>query len=656
VTVLAAPPLPVAAGVTGRSWGSRWGWSVATLAVVTLLVTGWGVGGSMSDYYASIALSMSKSWSNFFFGAMDPAGTVTLDKIPGSFWIPALFVRVFGFSPWAVIVPNALAASASVVVVCVTARHWAGPLAGLTAGAVVATTPILVAVARSNQPETFFVLALALTAWAATRALDRRSLGWLLLAGVFIAAGFHTYMLEAWAVWPALALAYLCTPQSRARRIWHLAVAGATSLALSLVWIVAVALVPASARPYIGSTLSNNPWEMVFGYNGLGRFGQVTADETAYRSFTPPFSGSPAALRLLNDALATQIGWMLPTALVAVAVLFVLRFRLPLTVFGTAWFVTFAAMFSAVAGMHQFYTAALAIPTALLIGTAFALARRRGVLWAQLALPATAAVTALCISIATPAATYSLVAAALQCAVAAVTAGLVLTERRRGRRMPVTAAAGVIALLLTPMVWAVVTMGTPNSTNPVAGGVAAQGVPGASGGFGAGRAPGGGPGGGAGTFGQAPSAGRDGRAAGGAGTGGIGRGNGMPVFGASSTAQLAWLEAHRDGTPYLAAAFGAQSAASLIIASDGQPVLPIGGFNGEDPVPTLAAFQQLIADGDLRYVLAGSAGALGSGGGAGGVGSGGDTGSTSAEIRAWVRENCTAMTDAAASGIYDCTP
>ncbi|WP_455132996.1 hypothetical protein [Microbacterium aurum] len=81
----------------------------------------------MSDYYASIALSMSKSWSNFFFGAMDPAGTVTLDKIPGSFWIPALFVRIFGFSPWAVIVPNALAASASVVVTCITARRWAGP-------------------------------------------------------------------------------------------------------------------------------------------------------------------------------------------------------------------------------------------------------------------------------------------------------------------------------------------------------------------------------------------------------------------------------------------------------------------------------------------------------------------------------------------------
>lgn len=113
---------------------------------------------------------------------------------------------------------------------------------------------------------------------------------------------------------------------------------------------------------------------MVFGYNGLGRFGEVTADDTAYRSFTPPFSGSPSALRLLNEALATQIGWMLPTAVVAVVVLFVLRFRMPLTVFATARFVTFAAMFSGVAGMHQFYTASLAIPAALLIGTAFALA------------------------------------------------------------------------------------------------------------------------------------------------------------------------------------------------------------------------------------------------------------------------------------------
>ncbi|GEB93894.1 hypothetical protein GCM10009724_00010 [Microbacterium lacticum] len=364
---------PAARTVAAHRRVDPFAWALLALAVFTLALTAWSVGGSMSEYYASIALSMSKSWPNFFFGAVDPAGTVTLDKIPGSFWIPALSVRLFGFSPAAVILPNALAAAAATVI---TARRWAGRTAGIVAGLVVATTPILVAVALSNQPETFFVLALALTAWAATKALERRSLGWLVLAGVFIAAGFQTYMLESWAVWPALAAAYLCTRQSWPRRLARVAIAGATSLVLSLGWIIVVAVIPASQRPYIGSTLSNSPWEMVFGYNGLGRFGSSTADGDAYRSFTPPFSGSPSVVRLLNEALAAQIGWLVPVALVAIAILIALRFRLPLTVFGAVWFATFAAMFSIVAGMHQFYTAALAIPLALLIGAAFAAARR----------------------------------------------------------------------------------------------------------------------------------------------------------------------------------------------------------------------------------------------------------------------------------------
>ena len=315
---------PAARTVAAHRRVDPFAWALLALAVLTLALTAWGVGGSMSEYYASIALSMSKSWPNFFFGAVDPAGTVTLDKIPGSFWIPALSVRLFGFSPAAVILPNALAAAAVTVITAITARRWAGRTAGIVAGLVVATTPILVAVARSNQPETFFVLALALTAWAATKALERRSLGWLVLAGVFIAAGFQTYMLESWAVWPALAAAYLCTRQSWPRRLAHVAIAGATSLVLSLGWIIVVALIPASQRPYIGSTLSNGPWEMVFGYNGLGRFGSSTADGDAYRSFTP---------------------------------------------------------------------------LALLIGAAFAAARRSGALWAQLALPIAAALSALGISI-----------------------------------------------------------------------------------------------------------------------------------------------------------------------------------------------------------------------------------------------------------------
>ena len=174
---------------------------------------------------------MSKSWSNLLFGAMDPTGTVSLDKIPGSYWIPALFVRMFGFSTWSVDAPNALATVGAVVMVAVTARRIGGTTAGLLAGAVTATTPVLAAVARTNQPESFFVLALALVAWAGTVAVQRGSLRWLVLAGVFVAVAFQMYMMVAWTVWPALAVAYLFTGGSWGRRIGHLLIAGASSLA-----------------------------------------------------------------------------------------------------------------------------------------------------------------------------------------------------------------------------------------------------------------------------------------------------------------------------------------------------------------------------------------------------------------------------------------
>ncbi|WP_323741080.1 ArnT family glycosyltransferase [Microbacterium sp. VKM Ac-2870] len=664
---------------TRRRRDPRWHWSLFTIAVVALLLTAWGVGGSMSEYYASIALSMSRSWPNFFFGSFDPAGTVTLDKIPGSFWIPALAVRIFGYSPATVIIPNALAAAAAAVVTAVTARRWAGKAAGIVAGIVVATTPILVAVARSNQPETFFVLALSLTAWAATHALRRASLGWLILAGLFIAAGFQTYMLEAWAVWPALAAAYLCTRLPWARRVWHLGVAGVVSLGASLAWVIAVSLVPASSRPYVGSTLSNNPWEMVFGYNGLGRFGSSTADTGAYRSFTPMFSGDPSLVRLLNASLADQIGWPIPVAIVAIVLLIVLRLRRPLLVFGAVWFLTFAAMFSLVAGMHQFYTASLAIPMALLIGAAFARARRRRMLWPQLALPLTAAVTALAISLSVASerdAGFSLPVSIAQLVVAGVAVVLLLLEHRRGAPRRLTAAVSVVAMLLTPAAWSVVTVWSPNSINPTAAGVASMS------GFG-GLARGGAPGwstpgsstpggatngtGGSGAFAHrgdgglsrsgsadaAPSRGDAGGpgpfgAGGMGGAGGPGRGDS-----AASASTVAWLTEHQQGTTYLAATFGAQSAATLILASDGGSFLPIGGFDERDPAPTLAAFQQLVADGDLRYVLAGN-GAGGFGASGGGL-TGTDAVTTAAgQIRTWVLATCTEVTGSPVSGLYSC--
>jgi 4-amino-4-deoxy-L-arabinose transferase-like glycosyltransferase len=40
-------------------------------------------------YYAAAVRSMSMSWHDFLFGAFDPAGTITTDKLPGAFWVQA---------------------------------------------------------------------------------------------------------------------------------------------------------------------------------------------------------------------------------------------------------------------------------------------------------------------------------------------------------------------------------------------------------------------------------------------------------------------------------------------------------------------------------------------------------------------------------------
>jgi hypothetical protein len=144
-------------------------------------------------------------------------------------------------------------------------------------------------------------------------------------------------------------------------------------------------------------------------------------------------------------------------------VLIALRFRVRRSS-SAPWFATFAAMFSVVAGMHQFYTASLSIPVALLIGTAFAIARRRRVLWAQLALPLTAATTALAISL-------SIERARTRPGGARAVRrrdrrrALILWDARRGVRRTLTAVVATVALILTPAVWSVVTVGA--RTRPI---------------------------------------------------------------------------------------------------------------------------------------------------------------------------------------------
>ena len=88
--------------------------------------------------------------------------------------------RIFGFSQWSMLVPQALEGVASVALLYAAVRRWFGPAAGLIAGLVLALTPVAALMFRFNNPDALLVLlmtAAGVHAGAGDRERDGRG-GW----------------------------------------------------------------------------------------------------------------------------------------------------------------------------------------------------------------------------------------------------------------------------------------------------------------------------------------------------------------------------------------------------------------------------------------------------------------------------------------------
>ena len=245
---------------------------VALAAVLNL----WALGrnGWANDYYSAAVRSMSSSWHNFLFASLDPSGVMTVDKPPLALWVQALSVRLFGYHPLSMLVPQALMGVASVVLVYDLVRRVFGRLGGFIAGLAMATTPIVVAVSRHNNPDALLVLCTVAAMWFAVRALQDGRTRWLVLCGVCVGLGFETKMLVALTVVPGIALAWLwVAPAARGRMhaLRQLLAGGAAMLLVGGAWPALVELVPASDRPWVSGTSDNSVLSLIFGYNGLGR-------------------------------------------------------------------------------------------------------------------------------------------------------------------------------------------------------------------------------------------------------------------------------------------------------------------------------------------------------------------------------------------------
>ncbi|MER7168774.1 glycosyltransferase family 39 protein, partial [Micromonospora sp. NPDC000207] len=387
---VASGPSPVAAARDTDPPSVRPRWErpalIALLAGTALLylwelsASGWA-----NSYYSAAAQAGSQSWKAFFYGSSDAANSITVDKTPAALWLTALSVRVFGLNSWAVLVPQALLGVASVAVLNLTVRRWYGTAAGLTAGLVLALTPVATLMFRFNNPDALLVFLMVAAAYATVRAVETASTRWLVLAGVLIGFGFLTKMLQALLVVPALAGVYLvAAPTGLWHRVRQLLAAAVAMVVAAGWWVATVELVPASARPYVGGSQRNSVLELALGYNGLGR---LTGDEEGRVGGGGPFSGRTGWLRMFDSQVGGQISWLLPAALILLVAGLVVtgrsgrtdRRRAGLLLWG-GWLVVTGAVFSTMSGIfHEYYTVALAPAVAALVGSGAALLwRRRG--------------------------------------------------------------------------------------------------------------------------------------------------------------------------------------------------------------------------------------------------------------------------------------
>jgi 4-amino-4-deoxy-L-arabinose transferase-like glycosyltransferase len=575
--------------------------ATAVLYFWNLTASGFG-----NTFYAAAVQAGTQSTKAWLFGSLDAGNIITVDKPPAALWVGVAFARIFGFSGFTVLAPQALMGVASVGVLYATVKRTSGATAGLLAGAGLALTPVAALMFRFNNPDALLTLLMIVGAYFVVRALEKADPRWLLLAGTAIGFGFLTKMFQAFLVLPAFALTYLvAAPTSLGKRLLHL-LGALGAVIVSAGWYIAlVELWPASSRPYIGGSTNDSLLELALGYNGLGRIfgGEGNRSGTGGgggMTGNTGFGGDTGLGRMFGASFGTEISWLLPAALIGlVAGLWFTR-RAPRTdhtraslVLWGGWLLVTALVFSFMGGtVHPYYAVALApaiVAIVVIAGRSLWLGRNSFPCRAVLAgMIATTAVWDFILLDRTSTWLPVLRWVIVVLGVIAATAVLMGVHQFK-KAVAVLAAVTVLTLGVGTAAYAVDTASQAHSGS----------IP---------------------TSGPSTSA---------MGMGGGGESSGTAIGTLLSQTTTTWA----------AATTGSQSAASLELAS-GKAVIGIGGWDGSDPAPTLAEFQRYVADKQIGYYVEG--------------GRGGGPGGGSSEITDWVTANFTATT-VDGQTVYDLT-
>ncbi|MDQ0800389.1 4-amino-4-deoxy-L-arabinose transferase-like glycosyltransferase [Arthrobacter sp. SLBN-112] len=558
-------------------------WALLALTAVLYL---WGLdrNGWANSYYSAAAMAGSQDWTAFFFSSSDPGNAISVDKPPLSLWVMSASVRAFGLSPWSILVPQALMGVTSVYLLYRMVRTYVGSAAGLLAATFFAITPVAAVMFRYNNPDALLTLLMIGVAYTALESIRRNKLRWLLLAGALTGAALLTKQLQIALVLPAVAVTYLAFASGPLlKRILHVSVALLTALVTGGWWFVLVQMVPAANRPFVGGSRLNSAVELSLGYNGLDRL----TGEDATRTMSPSMESlaeklDPGFQRFLQPQFSGQFGWFLPLAVAGMCIALwhikrqsgSQRYRAFLSLC-VLWFLCSSTVLAFMSGIvHPYYCLTVVPPLCCLAGTGllhlYRLIERRNARWMLVGtLLVTMVLAFLSASRSTADFPLGPLVALLVWSVAITF--LVVPPPFPALRK-VTRGLLAVALLVGPFVWSINTVLSPHEGAGVVAGPSILGIrtdhpdrqqmgPDVPASFMAVM------------FGNLPESGIVSR-----------------------------LRATPSSSKWSAAMVGSETAANYQLASM-RPVLPLGGFDGTDPFPTLEQFQRMVTDHQVACVV-----------------------------------------------------
>jgi len=565
-------------------------WEMPALFVILILnvaLNFWqlGINGWANYFYSAAVQSGTKNLASAFFGSSDWGNSITVDKPPLSLWVMELSARVFGFTPLSILAPQALMGVASTLLIYVIMRRNFSAVAALLASVLFCTTPIVVLMSRYNNPDPLMLLLMLVAVYLTQRSIASGRAKYFIWSAAALGLGFMTKQLQALLVLPSLGIVFLWwMPATWRTRIKHSATASVVVALTGGIWMIIVDLIPPDQRPYIGGSPKNSLLELTFGYNGIDRVIQKNDGNTTnlVPSQFQQVESDAGPLRLLNPNYGQEIGWLLVCGLICTLIILLFWKLLPsirearaTAAVVTSWFiVTYLVLCFMGDQIHTYYTAALAPSLSMVIGIACDLyVRHRNtsqvIRWVSaIAVLGGASTSWLLLN--------SVVGWPSWLSTTVIAAGvlgasmLAVLAPNRGLLM-VGSSFAVLGLLGGPIVTSAHNVATPhNGSNPVSGLLSKN-------------------------------------------TGSINRflddmqRGEYPwaynlAFGQQPSQKVAGLLSGSSGCTWAAATYASQTAARLQLES-GRAVMPVGGFAGTDPSPTLQDFIARVQDGEVCYFL-----------------------------------------------------